>query len=145
MKTLTLTLFIVLASLTAHASDQPKPVFLMTNCTLKSGSIILSAFKDALQNSKKYELVPDLSDKGKMDVVITVRMICVEDKGNVAVASIYGLAKCFGPRNCHVSINDSTLNALLSEPGMETQSGINLFKGFDEDMAKIKDQMILNH
>lgn len=107
--------------------------------------MIQSGFNDALKNSKKYELVPDLSDKGKMDVVITVKMICVEDKGNVAVASIYGLAKCFGPRNCHLSINDSTLNALLSEPGGETQSGINLFKGFDEDMAKSKGQMILNH
>ena len=117
----------------------------MTNCTLKSGSVILSAFKEALQSSKKYELAPDLSDKGKMDVVITVKMICVEDKGNVAVASVYGLAKCFGPKNCHASINDSTLNALLSEPGIEMQSGINLFKGFDEGMAKSKDQMILNH
>ncbi len=74
-----------------------------------------------------------------------VKMICVEDKGNVAVASVYGLAKCFGPKNCHVSVNDSTLNALLSEPGMETQSGINLFKGFDEAQARSKDQMILNH
>jgi len=129
----------------ARTQDQVKPVFLITNCTLKSGSVILSAFKEALQSSKKYELVPDLSDKGKMDVVITVKMICVEDKGNVAVASVYGLAKCFGPKNCHVSVNDSTLNALLSEPAMETQSGINLFKGFDLDMAKSKDQMILNH
>jgi hypothetical protein len=145
MRTLVLTLFIAFTSLAAHASDPLKPVFLMTNCTLKSGSMILSGFKDALQNSKKYELVPDLSDKGKMDVVITVKMLCVEDKGNVAVASIYGLAKCFGPKNCHVSINDSTLNALLSEPGIETQSGVNLFKGFDEALAENKDQMILNH
>ncbi len=145
MRTLALTLSIVFASLAAHASDPLKPVAVMTNCTLKSGSVILSAFKEALQNSKKYELVPDLSDKGKMDTVITVRMICVEDKGNVAVASVYGLAKCFGPKNCHVSVNDSTLNALLSEPGIETQSGLNLFKGFDEALAENKDQMILNH
>ena len=144
MKTLVLSLFIGFASLAAHASDQLKPVFLFTNCTLKSGSVILSAFKDALQNSKEYELVPDLSDKGKMDVVITVRMICVEDKGNVAVASVYGLAKYFGPKNCHVSVNATTLTALLSEPGLETQSGTNLFKGFDEALAESKDQMILN-
>ena len=144
MRTLFLTLFIAVASLAAHASDQLKPVFLVTNCTLKSGSVILSAFKEALQNSKKYELVSDLSDKGKMDVVITVRMLCVEDKGNVAVASIYGLAKCFGPKNCHVSVTDSTLTALLSESGDETQSGINLFKGFDQVLAETKDRMILN-
>jgi hypothetical protein len=145
MRTLALSLYIAFASLAAHAIDPLKPVFLVTNCTLKSGSVILSAFKEALQNSKKYELVPDLSDRGKMDVVITVRMLCVEDKGNVAVASIYGLAKCFGSKNCHLSVNDSTLNALLSEPGLETQSGLNLFKGFDEALAENKDQMILNH
>jgi hypothetical protein len=144
VRTFLLTIFVTFASLAAHAGDQLKPVFLMTNCTLKSGSVILSAFKEALQNSKKYELVPDLSDKGKMDVVITVRMICVEDKSNVAVASVYGLAKCFGPKNCHVSVRDSTLNALLSEPGIETQSGMNLFKGFDEALAETNDQMILN-
>jgi len=80
-----------------------------------------------------------------MDVVITVRMICVEDKGNVAVASIYGLAKCLGPKNCHLSVNDSTMNALLSEPGMETQSGTNLFKVFDETSEKFKEQMTLIH
>ncbi len=129
----------------ARTPDQVKPVFLITNCSLKSGSVILSAFKEALQSSKKYELVPDLSDKGKMDVVIRVKMICVEDKGYVAVASIYGMAKCFGPRNCRLSSDDSSLNALLSVPGGEMQSGINLFKGFDEDMARSKDQMILSH
>jgi len=80
-----------------------------------------------------------------MDVVITVKMICVEDKGNVAVASIYGFAKCFGPKNCHLSVNDHTLSALLSEPGMETQSGTNLFRGFDEALAKTKDQMFVSH
>ena len=32
--------------------------------------MIQSAFNDALTNSKKYELVHDLSDKGKMDVVL---------------------------------------------------------------------------
>jgi hypothetical protein len=143
MKTFLLTLFIALATLAASAGDQPKPVFLTTNCVLKSGSLIQSAFNQALQNSKKYELVPDLSDKGKMDVVITVRMICVEDKGNVAVASIYGMAKCFGPKNCHVVVNDSTMNALLSETGMETQSGTNLFKGFDETLEEVKDQMVI--
>jgi hypothetical protein len=141
MKAFLLPVLLAFATLAVHASDQLKPVFLTTNCVLKSGSMIQSAFNDALQNSKKYELVPDLSDKGKMDLVLTVRMICVEDKGNVAVASIYGMAKCFGPKNCHASINDTTLNALLSEPGVEAQSGINLFKGFDEAVAGIRDQM----
>jgi len=80
-----------------------------------------------------------------MDTVIDVRMVCVEHNGVVAVASVYGLAKCFGPSNCHVSVNGSTLNALLCEPGDETRSGLNLFKGLDEALATGKDQMILNH
>jgi hypothetical protein len=145
MRTLLLIFSVIFASQAAHASDQMKPVFLKTNCILKSGSVILSAFKEALQDSKKYELVPDLSDNGKMDAVISVQMICEEDKGNVAVASIYGLVKCFGPRNCHASVDASTLTALLSEPGIERQSGINLFKEFDEMQAKSKNhQMVLN-
>ena len=129
----------------ARAPSQLRPVFLISNCVLKSGSVIQAAFNEALQNSKKYELVPDLSDKGKMDVVISVKMICEEDKGNVAVASVYGLVKCFGPKNCHAAVDDSTLSALLSEPGMEAQSGVNLFKGFDQSMADSKSQVILNH
>jgi hypothetical protein len=144
MRMFLLALFIVFAPVAARASDVPKPVFLFTNCTLKSGSVILSAFKGALQSSNKYELVPDLSDKGKMEVVVTVRMICVEDRGNVAVASVYGLAKCFGPKNCHASVNATTLTALLSEPGDETRSGNNLFHSFDEALSANKDQMILN-
>ncbi len=142
MRTLLLTLSVTFASLAAHASDQLKPVFLKTNCSLKSGSVILAAFEEALQNSKKYELVPDLSDKGKMDVVISVQMICEEDKGNVAVASIYGLVKCFGPKNCRAYVDGSTLTALLSEPGIEKQSGINLFKGFDEMEAESKNHQM---
>lgn len=138
MRRLLLFLFITLTSLAAHASDQPKPVFLKTNCILKSGSVILSAFKEALEDSKKYKLVPDLSDEGKMDVVISVQMICEEDKGNVAVASLYGWVKCFGPKNCHAAIDASTLTALLSEPGIEKQSGINLFKSFDDILDKSK-------
>ncbi len=143
MKTLLVTLFMVVASLAAHAGDQPKPVFLVTNCSLKSGSMILSAFKEALQSSKKYELVPNLSDNGKNDVVIELRMICEEDKGDVAVASVLGFAKCFGPKNGHVSVNGSTLTALSSEPGIETQSGTNLFKGFEDTLEAIKDQMVV--
>jgi hypothetical protein len=110
MRTLLLIFSVTFASLAAHASDQLKPVFLTTNCTLKSGSVILSAFKEELQNSKKYELVPDLSDKGKMDVVIEVRMICEEDKGNVAVASVYGLAKCFDEMQAESKNHQMILN-----------------------------------
>jgi hypothetical protein len=145
MRTLLLIFSVTFASLTAHAGNQLKPVFLKTNCTLASGSMILSAFKEALDNSKRYELVPDLSDNGKMDVVISVRMICEEDKGNVAIASVYGLVKCFGPKNCHASVDGSTLTALLSEPGLERQSGVNLFKEFDEMQAESKNhQTVLN-
>jgi len=127
------------ASTTAQTRSSP------ATCDGKPASVVFSSFKEAISTSQRHELVRDLSDNGKMDVVITVRMLCVEDKGNVAVASVYGLAKCFGPKNCHVSVNDSTLNALLSEPGIETQSGINLFKGFDAAQAESKGQMILNH
>lgn len=145
MRILLLTVSVAFASLVAHASDQLKPVFVRTNCSLKSGSVVLSAFEEALQNSKKYELVSDLSDNGKMDVVISVQMICEEDKGNVAVASIYGLVKCIGPKNCHAFVDGSTLTALLSEPGVEKQSGVNLFKQFDQIQTESKNhQRVMN-
>ncbi len=78
-----------------------------------------------------------------MDVVISVQMICEEDKGNVAVASLYGLVRCFAPKNCHAFVDGSTLTALLSEPGIERQSGANLFKQFDEVQAESKNQQPL--
>jgi hypothetical protein len=65
--------------------------------------------------------------------------------GTLAVASIYGLVKCFGPKNCHASVDASTLTALLSEPGLERQSGMNLCKEFDEMQAESKNhQMVLD-
>src|SRR5262249_3815039 len=106
-RTFLLIFSLIFASLGAHASDQLRPVFLRTNCTLKSGAVILSAFTQSLNDSKEYELVPDLTDKGKMDVVISVQIVCSEDKGNVAVASVLGMVKCFGPKNCHSSIDGS--------------------------------------
>jgi hypothetical protein len=49
----------------ARAPDQLKPVFLISNCVLKSGSVILSAFKEALQNSKKIRTGARLERQGK--------------------------------------------------------------------------------
>lgn len=96
-------------------------------------------------NSKKYEFVPDLSDKGKMDTVISMTMLCEDDKGNIGVASIYGLVKRFGPKNCHAFLDGLSLTALLSEPGFERQSGINLFKDFDAKQEDFKNhQIVLN-
>ena len=44
-------------------------------------------------------MVPNLSDNGKMDVVLTINMVCPERDNVIGVASVCGMAKCSGPQN----------------------------------------------
>lgn len=140
-------LFVVLALLASlttsaqdrpqdHAQDQPqakrlKSVFLQPTCDGKLASVLLSSFKDAISTSHRYELVPNLSDNGKMDTVFIIQMACGESHNAVSVGSIYGMAKCLSPRNCHVSLDGHTLNVLMCDPNGEAVCGKELFKEFE--------------
>lgn len=81
-------------------------------------------------------MVPDLSDYGKNDFVLIIQMACGERNNAVSVANIYGLAKCFGPKNCHQSINASTLNLLMCDPNGEKQCGFELLKELDHVLSR---------
>lgn len=123
-----------------HAQDQPraqrlKPVFLQPTCDGKLASVLLSSFKDAISTSQRYELVLNLSDNGKMDAVIIIQMACGENHNAVSVGSIYGMAKCFGFQNCHVSLDGHTLNVLMCDPNGEAICGKELFKEFEYVLA----------
>jgi hypothetical protein len=126
-------LVFVLCSLAGFAQDHPKPVFIKaTGCQDKLSSVLFSSFKDSMHAGiARYEIVPDLSDYGKNDVVLIIQMTCGERNSAVSVASIYGLAKCLGPKNCHQSINGSTLNLLMCDPNGEKQCGFELLKELD--------------
>lgn len=133
----TLLLFVVCA-VSAFAQGHPQPVFIKTKgCQGKLTSVLFSCFKDAIRAGiPRYEIVPDLSDYAKNDAVLVIQMVCGERSNAVSVASIYGVAKCFGPKNCHQSINGSTLNMLMCDPNGEKQCGFELLKVLDSVLSR---------
>lgn len=142
MKGALLVLLFTLSFLTVSAQDQPhqttqqlRPIFLHSTCDGKLAPAVLSSFKEAISASQRWELVPNLSDNGKNDVVYTVDMICGERNNAVSIASIYGAAKCFSPTNCHVAVDGHTLNILMCDPNGEAQCGKELFKEFEYVLA----------
>src|ERR1700675_2949491 len=95
--------------LAAHAAESPKPVSVKAACLGKLSSAVLSSFREEIRTSQKYQLVPNLSDNGRMDTVLTVDMKCTERNDVAAVAIVYGKAKCFSNTNCHLSIDGSSI------------------------------------
>ena len=76
-----------------------------------------------------------MSDNGKMDAVLIIQMACGERNNAVSVGSIYGMAKCFGPKDCHVSLDGHTLNVLMCDTNGEPICGKELFKEFEYALA----------
>jgi len=70
-----------------------------------------------------------------MDTVLIIQMACEEKNNSVSVTSAYGMAKCFGPRNCHVAVDPRTGNVLLCDPKGEPICGKELFKEFEYVLA----------
>jgi len=115
-----------------------RPVFVKaTNCDGKLASVLFSSFKDAISNSQRRELIRDLSDDGKMDAVLVIQMACEEHNNSVSVRSTYGMAKCFGLKNCHVALDSRTGNVLTCDPNGEPICGKELFKEFEYILATI--------
>lgn len=140
-----LILLLTLPSLAVCAQDQPqghpqaqrlRPISLLgSSCEGKLASVLFSSFKEAISTSQRYEVVADLSDSGKMDAVLIIQMACGEHNNFVSVGSVYGMAKCFGPKNCHVSLDGHTLNVLMCDPNGEAICGKELFKEFEYVLA----------
>lgn len=65
-----------------------------------------------------------------MDTVPIIQMACEEHNNSVSVKSAYGMAKCFGPKNCHVALDPRTGNVLSCDPNGEPICGKELFKEF---------------
>jgi hypothetical protein len=60
-----------------------------------------------------------------------IQMACEEHNNSVSVTSSYGMAKCFGPKNCHAAFDPRTSNVLSCDPNGEAICGKELFKEFD--------------
>jgi TPR repeat protein len=124
-----------------QAQDHPqaqalRPVFVKaTTCDGKLASVLFSSFKEAITTSQRHELVRDLSDDGKMDTVLIIQMGCEEHNNSVSVKSAYGMAKCFGPKNCHAALDGRTGSVLSCDPNGEAICGKELFKEFEYVLA----------
>ena len=120
-----------------HSQAQAiRPVFVKaTTCDGKLASVLFSSFKEAISTSQRHELVRDLSDNGKMDTVLIIQIACEEHNNSVSVKSTYGMAKCFGPKNCHAALDGRTGNVLSCDPNGEPICGKELFKEFEYVLA----------
>jgi UDP-N-acetylmuramyl tripeptide synthase len=133
-----------LASLAANAADKPSSVFIHANCDGKLSSAALSAFQEEIRSSQKYQLISTLDDNGKMGVVAHIEMRCVEHGNSVvAVAMVYGIAKCFGPNNCHSSLTGSTLSVALCDPNTAAMCAQAFFKDFDRYINSEDTQILI--
>lgn len=132
---LILILLFILVSLAANATESPRPVSVKAACLGKISSAILSSFREEIRTSQKYRLVPNLSDNGAFDIVLTVNVDCTEGNNSVAVATVFGAAKCFSVKNCHLSVDGSSLKSDLCDSNGATECGRTLFKAFDTYMS----------
>ena len=131
LRLLILNLLFTLVSLAASTGQTARPVSLKATCLGKISSAVLSSFREEIRTSQRYQLVPDLSDNGLMDVVLAVDMNCTERKDVVAVATVYGKAQCFTSKNCHLSIDTSSLRSDLCNSDDATECGRLLFKALE--------------
>src|SRR4029077_19587156 len=105
----------------AHTTEKSKPVFVKSVCNGKISSDLLSSLRDEIRSSQKYQLVSSLDDNGRMDLVVEVLMSCAERENVVAVATVYGIAKCSAPKNCHASVDGYSLNVALCASKLATE------------------------
>lgn len=128
-------LLFTLVPLAANSAESPRPVSVKATCLGKISSGVLSSFREEIRASQKYKLVPNLSDNGRMDVVLTVDMNCTEGNDVAAVATVYGKAKCFSSTNCHLTIDSSSIRSDLCDSKAAAECGRTLFKAFDNYMG----------
>jgi hypothetical protein len=123
---------VTVASFAANAAENPRHVSIKAVCLGKVSSAVLSSFKEEIRTSRKYQLVPNLSDNGRMDVVLTIDVKCAERDDVAAVATVYGKAKCFSPTNCHLAIDGSSMRSDLCDSKAAAECGRTLFRAFDD-------------
>jgi hypothetical protein len=136
MDRLALALLLTLTSLAASAAEMPKDVFIHALCDGKASSDVLSSLRDSIRASQKYQVVSTLDDEGRMGVVLTVYMNCVDRNNLVSIATGYGLAKCYSGKNCHLSVDGSSIKATLCDASAAAECGRSLFTSFDEYVKK---------
>lgn len=125
-------LLLMIAPSSAGAVENAKPVFIKTTCDGRISSAALSSFREEIRSSQKYQAVNTLDESGGADVVLTIHMNCTEHSDIAAMATSFGHAKCFGPKNCHVTVDGNSIRSTLCDAGAAAECGRALFKMFDE-------------
>lgn len=126
----------ILASIAANAMENPKSVFVHAACDGKVSSNVVSSLKEGIRSSQKYQPVRTLEDGGPMGIVLTIYIDCAELNDVVAIATSYGLAKCYGEKNCHLSVDGHSIKSTLCASSAASECGRTLFKAFDEYMNR---------
>ena len=133
MNRLVLICLFMLAPLAANPAEKPKSVFIHATCDgSKVFSDTLSSLREGIHTSQKYQLVRTLNDEGRMAVVLTIYIDCAERNGIVAVATSYGLAKCYSDKNCHLSVDGNSIKSTLCDASNAAECGRTIFKAFDD-------------
>jgi hypothetical protein len=117
----------------SNAGDNSQPVFLRAapRCDTKLSSIVLASLKEAIGASAKYRLISALDDQGKLDLVHTIYMTCVENNDVSSIATQFGVAKCKSSKECGSIIDGDSLNVSLCNASLSADCGRALFKSFD--------------
>lgn len=122
---------VISISFLAHAEEGKKPLFILAKCDGRLSSVVLSALKDSAKASEKYEQVPSLNDNGRLELVQTIHVTCVENKEVTAVATQFGVAKCQSATVCHSVVDGLSLNVALCNANLSVDCGRAIFKVFD--------------
>jgi hypothetical protein len=61
-------------------------------------------------------------------------MNCVSRNDVIAVATSFGIAKCYGEKNCHLSVDGHSIKSTLCDARATLECGRTLLKAFDDYM-----------
>lgn len=125
-------LLFTLVAVAASAAESPQSVYIHADCDGKVSSAVLSSFTEAIRASQKYHQVPSLDDEGHRGIVMTIYIACAERNDVIGVASSYGWAKCYGEKECHLSLDGSSIRSVLCDAKAASECGRTLFKVLED-------------
>jgi hypothetical protein len=121
-----------LVPVAASAAESPQSVYIHADCEGKVSSAVVSSFTENIRASQKYHQVPSLDDEGRRGIVMTIYMACAERNDVIGVASSYGWAKCYGDKECHLSLDGSSIRSVLCDAKAAAECGRTLFRVLED-------------
>jgi hypothetical protein len=136
-------IFLILSVPSGSRAETGEPVFIKASCQGMISSAALSELHTQISGSHKYRVAERVEDEGRMDVVQVIYMDCTEHNDIVAIATVYGKAKCLGVNNCHLSLDGASIRSDVCDSKATAECGRTLFKAFADYVKKpIKPQLV---